>query len=113
LPSFCHNHAFHLGKFIPSKYLSWQKDALWSLSTELACVHAQEILPDEPLPASEFELKGTRYDGQIAVLGKTLHEKLTNLKYFLASALRSAYDGLVTYLLWHAPVPQFVTRMRL
>ena len=46
---------------------------------------AQEILPEEPLPASEFELKGTRYDGQIAVLGKTLHEKLTNLKYFLVS----------------------------
>jgi hypothetical protein len=47
------------------------------------CARIQEILPDEQLPASEFELKGTRYDGQIAVLGKTMHEKLINLKYFL------------------------------
>ena len=45
-----------------------------------------EILPDEELPPSEFELKGTRYDGQIACLGLSLHERIMQQKYFLVGA---------------------------
>lgn len=46
---------------------------------------AVECLP-EGLPASEFEPVGSRYDPQIAVFGRSIQEKLANLKVFLVGA---------------------------
>jgi len=34
----------------------------------------------------EFTSHGTRYDGQISVLGKHLNERISNLRYFLVGA---------------------------
>ena len=45
-----------------------------------------ECLPSEPLPEGEYALEGSRYDGQIAVFGKTYQEKLLALNYFLVGA---------------------------
>lgn len=47
---------------------------------------ATEALPADDLPASEFVPNGTRYDSSIAVLGKTLTEKVHKLKYFLVGS---------------------------
>jgi len=47
---------------------------------------ATECLPDGDLPASEYELTGTRYDGQIAVFGKTFQAQIESLNYFLVGA---------------------------
>eukprot|EP00286_Rhodomonas_abbreviata_P025957 CAMPEP_0181313380 /NCGR_PEP_ID=MMETSP1101-20121128/14216_1 /TAXON_ID=46948 /ORGANISM="Rhodomonas abbreviata, Strain Caron Lab Isolate" /LENGTH=774 /DNA_ID=CAMNT_0023420327 /DNA_START=120 /DNA_END=2440 /DNA_ORIENTATION=+ len=47
---------------------------------------AVECLPAERLPAEEYELTGSRYDGQIAVFGKTFQQKLLGLNYFLVGA---------------------------
>ncbi|KAJ1471875.1 hypothetical protein T484DRAFT_1842446, partial [Baffinella frigidus] len=47
---------------------------------------ASEALPDEELSAEEMQGDGGRYDSQILCFGKTVHEKLTNLKYFLVGA---------------------------
>jgi ubiquitin-activating enzyme E1 len=40
----------------------------------------------QPLPPEEFEPECSRYDGQIAVLGKTVQRRLEALKYFLVGA---------------------------
>ena len=45
-----------------------------------------ECLSDTELPPSEFELSGSRYDGQIAVFGKTFQAQLGSLNYFLVGA---------------------------
>lgn len=45
-----------------------------------------ESLPDEVLPAEEVSPLGTRYDGQIAVFGRTLQAKLEALQVFLVGA---------------------------
>ena len=45
-----------------------------------------ECLPEEPLPEGEYLLKGSRYDGQIAVFGNAFQEKLLGLNYFLVGA---------------------------
>lgn len=45
-----------------------------------------ECLPDGELPASEYELTGSRYDGQIAVFGKSFQDQLGALNYFLVGA---------------------------
>jgi ubiquitin-activating enzyme E1 len=45
-----------------------------------------ESLPDEPLPAEEYQPLGCRYDSQIAVFGKTFQGKLNDLNYFLVGA---------------------------
>jgi len=49
---------------------------------------AIEALPEStpPLPASEFQPQNSRYDGQIAVLGRTLQDKINKLKYFLVGS---------------------------
>jgi ubiquitin-activating enzyme E1 len=47
---------------------------------------ATEVLPKEDLPASEFQPTGTRYDAQIVCLGKSLHQKVTELSYFVVGA---------------------------
>jgi ubiquitin-activating enzyme E1 len=47
---------------------------------------AIECLPSSPLPKEEFNLTGTRYDGQISVFGKTFQSKLNELNYFLVGA---------------------------
>ena len=44
---------------------------------------AAECLPPNNLPSSEFTMTNTRYDGQIAVFGHSMHNKLMNLRYFL------------------------------
>jgi ubiquitin-activating enzyme E1 len=47
------------------------------------------VLPDTPLEASEFENVDEelrRYEGQIAVFGKTFQRKLESLNYFLVGA---------------------------
>ncbi|KAK9849259.1 hypothetical protein WJX84_002174, partial [Apatococcus fuscideae] len=45
-----------------------------------------ESLPEEPLPQSEVAPQGNRYDGQAAVIGHTLQQKLADLKVFLVGA---------------------------
>mmetsp|Transcript_47391 Transcript_47391/g.112774 ORF Transcript_47391/g.112774 Transcript_47391/m.112774 type:complete len:1011 (+) Transcript_47391:93-3125(+) len=45
-----------------------------------------ECLPEEPLPEAEYQMKGSRYDGQIAVFGNAFQEKLLALNYFLVGA---------------------------
>jgi len=46
-----------------------------------------ESMPAEfPLPASELELKGTRYDHQIICFGKSIQQKLSDLQLFLVGA---------------------------
>lgn len=51
-------------------------------------VDSLESLPDSvsKLPESEFAPTGTRYDGQIAVVGKSFQEKLTNVRQFLVGS---------------------------
>lgn len=47
---------------------------------------AMEVLPS-PLPSeADCAPRGSRYDGQIAVLGAPLHSKIENLRYFLVGA---------------------------
>eukprot|EP01132_Coremiostelium_polycephalum_P008603 gene8603-10590_t len=54
---------------------------------QLMFFDAIEALPeDENLPEEEFQPIGSRYDGQIITLGKTLHTQITNLNYFLVGA---------------------------
>lgn len=45
-----------------------------------------EALPEDYLPEDEVKAQGSRYDGQIAVFGKTFQDKITNLNYFLVGA---------------------------
>lgn len=45
-----------------------------------------ESVPDEILPAAEYEPTGSRYDAQIAVIGRTLQQRLQSLKLFLVGA---------------------------
>lgn len=45
-----------------------------------------ESLPDEELPAEEYEQTGSRYDAQIAVFGKSVQKKLAELELFLVGA---------------------------
>ncbi|GAM28031.1 hypothetical protein SAMD00019534_112070 [Acytostelium subglobosum LB1] len=47
---------------------------------------AIEALPSDDLPESEFQPIGSRYDGQIATLGITLHKKIESLNYFLVGS---------------------------
>lgn len=53
-------------------------------------IDAVECLPSwaelNALPASEFEPTGTRYDGQIAVFGRSFQAKLLKLNLFLVGA---------------------------
>ncbi|CAO1619344.1 unnamed protein product [Parajaminaea phylloscopi] len=51
-------------------------------------VDSLESLPDSvpDLPETEFVPVGSRYDGQIAVFGKTFHTKLTNIRQFLVGS---------------------------
>lgn len=47
------------------------------------------MLPDKPLEASEFENvdeEFRRYEGQIAVFGKSFQRRLEGLRYFLVGA---------------------------
>ncbi len=47
---------------------------------------ATEALPiGDNLDPKEFQPIGSRYDSQIAVFGKTLHDKIASLTYFLVS----------------------------
>lgn len=45
-----------------------------------------ESLPDPELPEEKVKLNGTRYDGQIALFGHDLQQKILNAKYFLVGA---------------------------
>jgi len=45
-----------------------------------------ESLPSDPLPAAETAPQGGRYDDYIAVFGKTLFERMQNMKLFLVGA---------------------------
>ncbi|BDA45843.1 Ubiquitin-activating enzyme E1 1 [Coccomyxa sp. Obi] len=48
---------------------------------------SMESLPENlPLPPNEVDLQGSRYDGQIAVFGKTVQQKLEQLRTFLVGA---------------------------
>jgi ubiquitin-activating enzyme E1 len=48
---------------------------------------ATEALPaGDQLDPKEFQPIGSRYDAQISVLGKTLHDKVTQLTYFLVGS---------------------------
>eukprot|EP01125_Pyxidicula_operculata_P004141 TRINITY_DN1601_c0_g1_i1.p1 TRINITY_DN1601_c0_g1~~TRINITY_DN1601_c0_g1_i1.p1 ORF type:complete len:1045 (-),score=324.97 TRINITY_DN1601_c0_g1_i1:139-3273(-) len=45
-----------------------------------------ESLPEGELDENECKPLGTRYDGQIAVFGKTFNDKILNLRYFLVGS---------------------------
>jgi ubiquitin-activating enzyme E1 len=47
---------------------------------------AVEALPEDPLPPEEVAPAGNRYDGQVAVLGRSLQALLANQAYFLVGA---------------------------
>lgn len=49
---------------------------------------AVEALPESetPLPDSEFAPQNNRYDGQVAVFGRTLQQKILDLNYFLVGS---------------------------
>lgn len=47
---------------------------------------AVEALPKEPLPPEEVAPQGNRYDGQIMVIGRTLHANLAKQTLFLVGA---------------------------
>jgi len=47
---------------------------------------ATEALPADTTDPKEFQPIGSRYDAQITVFGKTLHDKITNLTYFLVGS---------------------------
>lgn len=48
---------------------------------------AVEVLPDfENLDPSEFQPANSRYDDQVAVLGRTLQQKIHDLRYFLVGS---------------------------
>lgn len=51
-------------------------------------VDALEALPKQvpSLPESEFAPQGTRYDGQVAVFGKTFQERIANTREFLVGS---------------------------
>lgn len=51
-------------------------------------VDSLESLPESvsQLPEAEFAPVGSRYDAQIAVFGKTFHEKITNVRQFLVGS---------------------------
>ncbi|XP_072308563.1 ubiquitin-like modifier-activating enzyme 1 isoform X2 [Eucyclogobius newberryi] len=61
-------------KFMPLKQ--------WFYYDALECLPEDDIQVDESL----FSLKGSRYDGQIAVFGSDFQEKLGRQKYFLVGA---------------------------
>eukprot|EP01114_Cavostelium_apophysatum_P002407 TRINITY_DN1214_c0_g1_i1.p1 TRINITY_DN1214_c0_g1~~TRINITY_DN1214_c0_g1_i1.p1 ORF type:complete len:1031 (-),score=362.58 TRINITY_DN1214_c0_g1_i1:41-3133(-) len=58
---------------------------------------AREIIPEGDLPASEFQPIGSRYDGEIVVLGRTLTEKIKELNYFLVGAGAIGCEVLKTW----------------
>lgn len=64
------------GKFTPIKQWFYF-DAIEALPTEKE---------ESPLPAEEFQPIGSRYDAQIAVIGKTLQQKIMDLRVFLVGA---------------------------
>jgi ubiquitin-activating enzyme E1 len=45
-----------------------------------------ECLPEADLPEAEVKPAGTRYDGQIAVIGRTLQAQIQGARYFLIGA---------------------------
>ncbi|WIA10070.1 hypothetical protein OEZ85_010280 [Tetradesmus obliquus] len=45
-----------------------------------------ESMPDEVLPAAEYEPTGSRYDPQVAVFGRSVQQRLAGLKLFLVGA---------------------------
>eukprot|EP00457_Paulinella_chromatophora_P001066 gb/GEZN01001068.1/.p1 GENE.gb/GEZN01001068.1/~~gb/GEZN01001068.1/.p1 ORF type:complete len:1020 (-),score=206.38 gb/GEZN01001068.1/:214-3273(-) len=47
---------------------------------------ASSALPETDLPPTEYAPMKSRYDGQIATFGRTLHHKVTQLRYFLVGA---------------------------
>jgi len=57
---------------------------------------AAECLPDE-IDVEEFEPTKTRYDGQIAIFGKTIQKKIMSLKYFLVGAGAIGCEMLKTF----------------
>jgi len=51
---------------------------------QFVCLDAAELLPDyDALLPEEFQATGSRYDAQIAVVGRTLQGKLGAVKYFM------------------------------
>ncbi|KIZ06683.1 ubiquitin-activating enzyme E1 [Monoraphidium neglectum] len=45
-----------------------------------------ESLPEELLPEAEYEAPGSRYEGQVAVFGRAVQQRLAGLKVFLVGA---------------------------
>jgi len=58
---------------------------------------AVELLPEGDLPASDFHPEGTRYDGQIITIGRTLQEKISKLSFFLVGAGAIGCEMLKTW----------------
>jgi len=56
-----------------------------------------EALPDPMLPEAEVAPLGTRYDGQVAVFGKSLTEKMMNSKVFLVGSGALGCEFLKNY----------------
>jgi len=57
---------------------------------------AAECLPDE-IDVEEFEPTKTRYDGQIAIFGRSIQKKILSLKYFLVGAGAIGCEMLKTF----------------
>jgi len=58
---------------------------------------ATEVLPSEELAAQEYQPVGSRYDSQIAVLGRSLQEQIRGLNFFLVG---SGAIGCETLKIW-------------
>jgi len=53
---------------------------------QLLYIDAVEALPEDVLPAEEYEPAGCRYDHQIAVFGRSIQSQIQKLNYFLVGA---------------------------
>jgi len=58
---------------------------------------ATEALPADDVPAQDFQPVGSRYDGQIVTLGRTLQEQIRQLNYFLVGAGAIGCEVLKTF----------------
>eukprot|EP01006_Ploeotia_vitrea_P023268 TRINITY_DN55708_c0_g1_i1.p1 TRINITY_DN55708_c0_g1~~TRINITY_DN55708_c0_g1_i1.p1 ORF type:complete len:1093 (-),score=223.50 TRINITY_DN55708_c0_g1_i1:123-3329(-) len=53
---------------------------------QLMYMDCVEALPADDTPDADFVPEGNRYDGQVTVFGKTLQQKIRDLKYFIVGS---------------------------
>ena len=74
-----------LGGILAQEAIKAQTKKYYPLDQFLFYDSVRQCIPSE-LDLKEYEEEGTRYDGQIAVFGKTLQKKILNSKYLLVGA---------------------------